>query len=55
MKSIYKHLNMTIDTLKILINTLKHKPKICQKQNFYSSHKFYKNFLKIYKILKKHT
>ena len=33
---------MTIDTSKILINTLKNKPKIYQKQNFYSSHKFYK-------------
>ena len=46
---------MTIDILKILINTLKNKPKICQKQSFYSSQKFYKNFLKIYKILKKDT
>ena len=46
---------MTINTLKILINTLKHKPEICQKQNFYSSRKFYKNVLKIYKILKKYT
>ena len=34
MKSLYKHLKMTIDTLKILINTLKNKPKICQEQNF---------------------
>ena len=33
---------MTIETLTILINTLKNKPKIHLTQNFYSSHKFYK-------------
>ena len=46
---------MTIDILKILINTLKNKPKICQKQSFYSSHNSIKTFKKIYKIVKKHT
>ena len=51
-KSIYKHLKITRDTLKILINTLKN--STMSETKFYCSHKFYKNFLKIYKMLKKH-